>query len=919
MRAHALETAQQMTTLPLDALEAHLTSGAEDDDAREEAGAVDFQKAFAAGSMGAGIGGAAGTVIPGIGNVVGGVVGGAIGAGVSIIGDLFKRKKKPKRKRTAARRAAPRNPTPAPPVTAAQKEVLEKVKAAPGNPFAAADALLLTVPTFDFAKAHKEQRLPSQVAARPSYGKVAQALEKKAGEALRRELAGFTPAEQAVIGAAVPAGLGAQARAAVLAIRARNAEAEAEAEAEPEDDVLDDVPQAEEAAEETGERDAADMANDTGKEKPVKDPGASLQALAILAFWTKRHPGEADPAAPPFGALASDLSSAKGRRARAALAAWQRWYNNEARTSVLRSDGVLDQATYAALASWCADRCAQEAGQHDAPDDDAAGTEEPSDARPMPAYHIQQTQLPPRALGLLLATVPELWRLPRRSLRTLAGTLPGGVKDAAGIDGLTGDFVARPGQTLSGIAEQLTGDGRRTRELLAANPRHAPANPRFRIPPSYGIGVVLAPPTDTGAPYDISPEPDAPAPAPSPKVTYSAPSKDGPRKPSERYFIVYKDEPPYLFAKRVGAHARPKWFSELRRANPHKLTKDNGGNFATYAAGEILNYPGEWPITDSSGKRLERVLSSSAPPPTAPGAKLPTPEAPSWKIPGFPFPEPQKAPETPEAPKQPPTANDAPKGQPEAKEAPPPLPALPFELPFPLPGFPAAPSEPAAPSAPPSQQPQGIPPPGVQPPTQGQGAPTVPPAAPAPGKAPDLTIGGFTFPSLPGFEWPGTKPATPKAPQEEPAKVATTDPGVQLRTQAILAFWTTRYPADADPTVTPPFGKAIEDLSSLESVRARATLKAWQQWHNKRAAASLVRTDGVLDQATYAAMDKWFLEESALEAKKQQQNSPTTPSAQEAPAGAAPTGTTEQPKRSAAPLALAIPAFGFLLSQLGGQ
>lgn len=104
------------------------------------------------------------------------------------------------------------------------------------------------------------------------------------------------------------------------------------------------------------------------------------------------------------------------------------------------------------------------------------------DGRPCPLFHLSLPQMSVPAWKTLYRLVPN--KQPIGVQQEIAG-VRGRARDVSGVDAVTGEYVATPGETPWSIAEKLVGDGRREHELLACNPVHAPSNPRWRLPPSW--------------------------------------------------------------------------------------------------------------------------------------------------------------------------------------------------------------------------------------------------------------------------------------------------------------------------------------------------------------------------------------------------------------------------------------------------
>jgi hypothetical protein len=105
--------------------------------------------------------------------------------------------------------------------------------------------------------------------------------------------------------------------------------------------------------------------------------------------------------------------------------------------------------------------------------------------RPRPFYHLTfgrpMTDL---ELYRLLFVVPELRAHPDKVLSEMAGR-QGQAREVEGVDALTGEYVALPGEGPEEIAAKLVGDPSRAHELAAANPAKRPEDPRVRLPPDW--------------------------------------------------------------------------------------------------------------------------------------------------------------------------------------------------------------------------------------------------------------------------------------------------------------------------------------------------------------------------------------------------------------------------------------------------
>ncbi len=135
-----------------------------------------------------------------------------------------------------------------------------------------------------------------------------------------------------------------------------------------------------------------------------------------------------------------------------------------------------------------------------------------------------------------------------------------------------------------------------------------------------------------------------------------------------------------------------------------------------------------------------------------------------------------------------------------------------------------------------------------------------PHARPAPGGAPSLSpyLGLQTFAPLPEH---GAYPSPTAPPGTSPA-AATVDPGTILRVQGILVAFRHAHPADMRPA---NFGEGLPvspDCLGVLTPRTQQALASFQAWSNKQGRYPLnerrtLRTDGVLDPGTIAALDSF--------------------------------------------------------------
>lgn len=212
------------------------------------------------------------------------------------------------------------------------------------------------------------------------------------------------------------------------------------------------------------------------------------------------------------------------------------------------------------------------------------------DERPQPKKHTGIISLHQGQLEGLLRSIPALQKLDKRLLKLLAG-LGSKARDVSGVDPKRGVYHAEPGETPNGIAKRLTGRAERVNELYAANPGNA--GPLWYIPPGW-----LAYEPDTGAIM------------------------------TARRYTVLQNDTPYKIAQKHGAFStRPKWWTELKQANPDKPVKDGGANWKSLYAGEEIGLPDAWFVG----------ATPPAPAPTPAPAPVPVP---SWPLPSPSFPVP---------------------------------------------------------------------------------------------------------------------------------------------------------------------------------------------------------------------------------------------------------------------------------------
>lgn len=136
---------------------------------------------------------------------------------------------------------------------------------------------------------------------------------------------------------------------------------------------------------------------------------------------------------------------------------------------------------------------------------------------------------------------------------------------------------------------------------------------------------------------------------------------------------------------------------------------------------------------------------------------------------------------------------------------------------------------------------------------------------------------------------PSTPPATPPAPQPGPAPStpggtspapipsgATADFATTSHAQTVLALWAAKNPHIARPS---DFGRTlIPDVTGSMTERTRSCLSTFQLWWNEQAKSTVLRTDGVLDPASYEALKQY-----SIDALKDVPGLPPLPGASPAP------------------------------------
>jgi hypothetical protein len=230
---------------------------------------------------------------------------------------------------------------------------------------------------------------------------------------------------------------------------------------------------------------------------------------------------------------------------------------------------------------------------------DGYDTGAPLDRRPRPLRHISLVPLKVHQLAALVRAAPVLEKLDLRQLKLMAGTGGAQARDVSGVDPASRTYHAEPGETPTGITKKLTGSADRIPDLLASNPDHAKDEPIWRIPPGW---LLFDHSSDTGA---LS---------------------------TQRKYIVQGGDTPFGIAEKLGAKAtHPKWWSELKAANPSKKTADNGGNWQSLWPGEEIGIPDSWPPHALAVPASGFPVPGGSPPP----GSFPVPNSPP---PGAPYP-----------------------------------------------------------------------------------------------------------------------------------------------------------------------------------------------------------------------------------------------------------------------------------------
>ncbi|MEP7123130.1 MAG: hypothetical protein ABJE95_19535, partial [Byssovorax sp.] len=287
----------------------------------------------------------------------------------------------------------------------------------------------------------------------------------------------------------------------------------------------------------------------------------------------------------------------------------------------------------------------------------------------------------------------------------------------------------------------------------------------------------------------------------------------GPRQSVTRQtYSVVRGDWPQKIAQRFGAQGRAHWWSELQAANPHKATNRTTGNWTNLYANEAVNIPDAWVSSDTgeeddsdAGALRQNITQRTYAVVAGDGMqriaqKLGAASSGSW------FSELRDA-----NPHKKMAVNG--KGKQVAWES-----LYPGEI-------------------------LNIP----------DAWPDTPQLRPAPGGVPTQAPypGLSQFPALPGGAVP-----SPTAPPGTVAAAATVDPGTMLRVQAILIAFRQAHP---DVIVPRDFGTGMPfspDATGVLTPRTQQALASFQRWSNATTGSRL-RSDGVLDPETIAALDSF--------------------------------------------------------------
>ena len=315
----------------------------------------------------------------------------------------------------------------------------------------------------------------------------------------------------------------------------------------------------------------------------------------------------------------------------------------------------------------------------------------------------------------------------------------------------------------------------------------------FWVDPAYGVSPV--PSTNAANSSDVPTEAMGPQPTVT-RPTYTVVRGDWPRK----------------IAQRFGAQGRVHWLNELQRANPHKPTNRTTGNWVNLNANEVLTIPDAWVSMDTGEEddsdagalrqnltlRTYAVVAGDGMQRIA--QKLGAASTGNW------FGELRDA-----NPHKKMAVNA--KGKQLAWES-----LYPGEI-------------------------INIP----------DAWPDTPQLRPAPGGVPTQAPypGLSQFPAFPGGAVP-----SPTAPPGTVPAAATVDPGTMLRVQAILIAFRQVHP---EAIVPKDFGTGMPfspDATGVLTPRTQQALASFQRWSNAMAGSRL-RSDGILDPDTIAALDSF--------------------------------------------------------------
>jgi hypothetical protein len=542
----------------------------------------------------------------------------------------------------------------------------------------------------------------------------------------------------------------------------------------------------------------------------------------------------------------------------------------------------------------------------------------PDERRPRPLYHLQLPPMPRSTFATLLRLVPGLRAHPERVLAEAAGIV-GQAEDVSGVDPTRGEYVMLPGETYRAVAQKLVGDPRRARELQVANPARDPANPRVKLPPTWFGFIHYAVPAeasrrrsrrvalDTGDPGDGteatsdygqqfsmggggggSSQPSAEPPSDYGQQFTSGggggagggeqPSNVEPPSDYGQQFTIHNPSPPPGYGEQftIGQPSAPatepqddpgldvepfanptpdlpglsgSGFTE--QTAPEPVLDPSGGGASpeqvTDPATAIASAPSADPSADAD------PFGGSASGSSASGGSVETFTDPGIELAASPIQKTAGGSARPNLTQRVYTVvqGDYPQGI--AKK---------------LGAYPAR-----------STWWRELKRANPQHSTNDDGNwtalyagdvinipdewPPSPLAQVAPGKAPTPVPtpenpgpGGFPPVPIPGAP---TGPAvpTPAPPQGTVPAGASVDPGTILRVQGELAAWSKLNPGACTPSdfgATAPFSP---DLTGVVTPRTQQALASFQGWHNARGDAPTLRTDGLMDPATIAALDAW--------------------------------------------------------------